>query len=546
MKITRYFISAVAILASLTACNSDIEQIKYNPANASNGALTASVTDIRLTAASTKQNVLTLNWGKSDFGLDVAVKYTVLMDTHGSDFSDAYTLASSGGTEVTLTGKELNAAVLALQQKKNPNAEVDYSEQAVDICVSSTFSEDVTPLLTNVVAMTVTPYAGKLEYRKIAVPGSHQGWDPTNYSQALYATDTSKPQVYEGYIYLGAGDEFKFADGSWDVNWGSSDGKTLEPGGANIKADQAGCYYIQIDLESLTYKMELANWSLVGDAVGGWDNDIDMEYDKDNNVYRAIYTFDGSGQFKFRANHAWDRNYGLDPDGDEGDLKLGGDNITPLPGEYTVTLSFVDGYPKYTLFAGSDVSKFRVLNVPGSMNGWNAGTEDNILVDMKKDGNYKGWVYASGDDEFKFALGSWDDNWGCSDIEAGVLVPGGDNIKPAEGMYYITANVDDLKATFTKTSWTIIGDAVGGWDNANDVPLTWNADKKVYEATVTMAEGGFKFRANQDWAINLGGAEGNLAQDGANIAVEAGTYYVTLDLQTTKTHLDPTYTITKQ
>jgi len=546
MKITRYFISAVAILASLTACNSDIEQIKYNPANASNGALTASVTDIRLTAASTKQNVLTLNWGKSDFGLDVAVKYTVLMDTHGSDFSDAYTLASSGGTEVTLTGKELNAAVLALQQKKNPNAEVDYSEQAVDICVSSTFSEDVTPLLTNVVAMTVTPYAGKLEYRKIAVPGSHQGWDPTNYSQALYATDTSKPQVYEGYIYLGAGDEFKFADGSWDVNWGSSDGKTLEPGGANIKADQAGCYYIQIDLESLTYKMELANWSLVGDAVGGWDNDIDMEYDKDNNVYRAIYTFDGSGQFKFRANHAWDRNYGLDPDGDEGDLKLGGDNITPLPGEYTVTLSFVDGYPKYTLFAGSDVSKFRVLNVPGSMNGWNAGTEDNILVDMKKDGNYKGWVYASGDDEFKFALGSWDDNWGCSDIEAGVLVPGGDNIKPAEGMYYITANVDDLKATFTKTSWTIIGDAVGGWDNANDVPLTWNADKKVYEATVTMAEGGFKFRANQDWAINLGGAEGNLAQDGANIAVEAGTYYITLDIQTTKKHIDPTYTITKQ
>lgn len=546
MKITRYFISAVAMLASLTACNSDIEQIKYNPANASNGALTASATDIRLTAASTKQNVLTLNWGKSDFGLDVAVKYTVLMDTHGSDFSDAYTLASSGGTEVTLTGKELNAAILALQQKKNPNAEVDYSEQAVDICVSSTFSEDVTPLLTNVVAMTVTPYAGKLEYRKIAVPGSHQGWAPDNYSQALYATDTSKPQVYEGYIYLGAGDEFKFADGSWDVNWGSSDGKTLEPGGANIKADQAGCYYIQIDLEALTYKMELANWSLVGDAVGGWDNDIDMEYDKDNNIYRAIYTFDGSGQFKFRANHAWDRNYGLDPDGDEGDLKLGGDNITPLPGEYTVTLSFVDGYPTYTLFAGSDVSKFRVLNVPGSMNGWNAGTEDNILVDMKKDGNYKGWVYASGDDEFKFALGSWDENWGCSDIEAGVLVPGGDNIKPAEGMYYITANVDDLKATFTKTSWTIIGDAVGGWDNANDVPLTWNADKKVYEATVTMAGGGFKFRANQDWAINLGGAEGNLAQDGANIAVEAGTYYVTLDLQTTKTHLDPTYTITKQ
>ena len=209
-------------------------------------------------------------------------------------------------------------------------------------------------------------------------------------------------------------------------------------------------------------------------------------------------------------------------------------------------MSFVDGYPKYSLFAGGDVSKFKVLNVPGSMNGWKADTEDNILVDMKKTGTYSGWVYASGDDEFKFALGSWDENWGCSDITEGVLVPGGDNIKPETGMYYITVNLDDLKAVFTKTSWTIIGDAVGGWDTANDVELTWNSEKKVYEATVKMSEGGFKFRANQDWAINLGGADGNLAQDGANIAVEAGTYYITLDLQTTKNHLDPTYTITKQ
>ena len=546
MKITRYFIAAATMLMTLTACNSDLEKITYNPADATIGQLTASESDIRLTAATTKQDVLTLTWGEASFGVPVAIVYTVEMDARGGNFENAYTLATVDGTSATFTGKELNAAILAYQKKINPDADPSYDEQAVDIRVSSTFSKDVEPKVSNVVPMNITPYAGKLEYQKMAVPGAHQGWDPTNYTQALYATDSSKPEVYEGYIYLEAGNEFKFADGSWDVNWGSSDGKTLEPGGPNIKAEADGCYYIKIDIEALTYSMEISNWSLVGDAIGGWDKDIDMTYDKDNNLYRAIYTFDGSGQFKFRANHDWARNYGADPDGDEGDLKLGGDNIDPLPGEYTVTLSFVDGYPKYSLFAGGDVSKFKVLNVPGSMNGWKADTEDNILVDMKKTGTYSGWVYASGDDEFKFALGSWDENWGCSDITEGVLVPGGDNIKPAEGMYYITANVEDLKATFTKTSWTIIGDAVGGWDTANDVELTWNSEKKVYEATVKMSEGGFKFRANQDWAINLGGADGNLAQDGANIAVEAGTYYIVLDLQTTKNHLDPTYTITKQ
>ncbi|MBP3248365.1 MAG: SusF/SusE family outer membrane protein [Prevotella sp.] len=546
MKITRYFIAAATMLMALTACNSDLEKVTYNPANATSGQLTASETDIRLTAATTKQDVLTLTWGESNFDIPVAIVYTIEMDARGGNFENAYTLASVAGTSVTFTGKELNNAILAFQKQINPDTDPSYDEQAVDIRVSSTFSKDVEPKVSNTVAMNITPYAGKLEFAKMAVPGAHQGWDPTNYTQALYATDSSKPEVYEGYIYLEAGNEFKFADGSWDVNWGSSDGKTLEPGGPNIKAEADGCYYIKIDIEALTYSMEISNWSLVGDAIGGWDKDIDMTYDKDNNLYRAIYTFDGSGQFKFRANHDWARNYGVDPDGDEGDLKLNGDNITPLPGEYTVTLSFVDGYPKYSLFAGGDVSKFKVLNVPGSMNGWKADTEDNILVDMKKTGTYSGWVYASGDDEFKFALGSWDENWGCSDITEGVLVPGGDNIKPATGMYYITVNLDDLKAVFTKTSWTIIGDAVGGWDTANDVELTWNSEKKVYEATVKMSEGGFKFRANQDWAINLGGADGNLAQDGANIAVEAGTYYITLDLQTTKNHLDPTYTITKQ
>lgn len=546
MKITRYIIAAAAMLTTLTACNSDIEKVTYNPSSASSGQLVASETDIHLTAATTKQEVLDLNWGESDFGIPVAVKYTLEMDKRGGDFTNAYIVASTSGTELSLTGKELNEAVLGLQQKKDPGSLPDYSEQAVDIRISSAFSEEVTPLTTNVVALNVTPYAGKVEYPKIAVPGGHNGWNPGEYTQALYATNISNPNVYEGYIFMEAGNEFKFADGSWDVNWGSSDGKTLEPGGPNIKADEGGCYYIKIDLDALTYEMELSNWSLVGDAIGGWDQDIDMTYDKDNNLYRASYTFDGSGEFKFRANHDWARNYGIDRDGDEGDLKLNGENIKPLPGDYTVTLSFVDGYPKYASFAGGDISKYKTLNVPGSMNDWNAGTEENILVDMEKTGTYKGWVYASGDDEFKFALGSWDDNWGCSDIKEGILVPGGDNIKPETGMYYITANIDDLKATFTKTNWSIIGDAVGGWDTENDVAMTWNAEKKVYETTVKMVAGSFKFRANQDWAINLGGADGQLKQDGDNINVNEGTYYITLDLQTSKEHLDPTYTIEKQ
>ena len=39
-----------------------------------------------------------------------------------------------------------------------------------------------------------------------------------------------------------------------------------------------------------------------------------------------------------------------------------------------------------------------------------------------------------------------------------------------------------------------------------------------------MSDGGLKFRANHDWAINWGGDTEGLTQDGANINVSAGTY----------------------
>ena len=85
MKITRYLIAAAAMLTTLTACDSDLEKVVYNPADATVGSLTADVTDIQLTAASTKKDVLTLSWGKSDFGKPVAVTYTVQMDTRGGE-----------------------------------------------------------------------------------------------------------------------------------------------------------------------------------------------------------------------------------------------------------------------------------------------------------------------------------------------------------------------------------------------------------------------------------------------------------------------------
>ena len=94
--------------------------------------------------------------------------------------------------------------------------------------------------------------------------------------------------------------------------------------------------------------------------------------------------------------------------------------------------------------------------------------------------------------------------------------------------YYIVADVATGALKVTATTWGIIGDAtVGGWNT--DTPLVYNATDATWSVTTNLGAGKFKFRANGDWNINLGGDVSNLAQDGSDIAVEeAGNYTITV------------------
>ena len=201
MKLHKYLFAAVASLMMFTACESDLDGVTYDPnnENVKSGELTASASDIVLTAATNKQTVLELSWSKSDFAIPVAVTYFVQMDYKGEDFSNAYTLASSTSTSVSFLGNELNKAFLALQTQKDPEAELNYDAKDIDLRLISYFTEGGDTLKSNVLSMNITPYAGKLEYKKLSVPGGHQGWDPANYTQALYAIEGGS--VYEGAIH---------------------------------------------------------------------------------------------------------------------------------------------------------------------------------------------------------------------------------------------------------------------------------------------------------------------------------------------------------
>ncbi|MBS2098944.1 SusF/SusE family outer membrane protein [Carboxylicivirga linearis] len=97
---------------------------------------------------------------------------------------------------------------------------------------------------------------------------------------------------------------------------------------------------------------------------------------------------------------------------------------------------------------------------------------------------------------------------------------------------------------FDAEPWTVIGSAVGGWDEANDQYMTYDKDNDVYTINLDMTPGEFKFRApkkgDDAWAYNYGltgdsevieNAEGvELTQDGANVLTLGGNYTITLDV----------------
>lgn len=175
------------------------------------------------------------------------------------------------------------------------------------------------------------------------------------------------------------------------------------------------------------------------------------------------------------------------------------------------------------------------LYVPGSHQGWSPATAP-IVYNRNYDMKYEGYVNFNAGDMFKFtSQPDWKGiNYG--DGGSGNLSTdgGAGNITVAEAGYYkLNADLSGSPYTYTavKTDWGLIGDATaGGWDTST--PMTYNSTTKVWTVTTTLTAGkSFKFRANNAWAINLGGALNNLNYGGDNIAVTAtGTYLITLDL----------------
>ena len=237
--------------------------------------------------------------------------------------------------------------------------------------------------------------------------------------------------------------------------------------------------------------------------------------------------------------------------GAEGSLKRRADLTDD--GSFKVVVDGDAKFIKMTLNMMEYTYKIEKLNfaefiyVPGNHQGW-APDKAPALQSPAFDGVYVGYTYLNGN--FKFTKErNWEAEYNFNDFatkDAIFFNNDGSNINISEeGFYQIKADVASSNLSAVKTTWGIIGPAqAGGWDK--DTDMTWNAADESWTATVELAADEFKFRANDEWAINVGGSLDNLTQDGGNIKVaEAGTYEVKLFL--TRSASDKMYcTLTKK
>lgn len=88
------------------------------------------------------------------------------------------------------------------------------------------------------------------------------------------------------------------------------------------------------------------------------------------------------------------------------------------------------------------------------------------------------------------------------------------------------------------STWGVVGSGYNNWGAFEDGVFYTTGTNGVYVAYVTLVAGEIKFRENNAWDNNFGdtGADGTLDAGGDNIAVTAGTYKITLNLN------DNTYT----
>ncbi|KFF14783.1 hypothetical protein IW15_04950 [Chryseobacterium soli] len=314
-----------------------------------NPVLSADKTSVVLLSTNPTDAAVTFNWVDSDFGVKVQLTNELEFALKGTNFATFKATALTPGVKTySMTVNELNNIVLSLGVS---------SATPTDIEVRLKTSVSTKTHYSNIVPLKVTPFINGpvYTYTDLFLIGDATAgaWDNAAANAKIYPllkTTTANVYTYTGYFAAGGFKIIK-TPGSWDTQYGMGSAGVLSTSGAsgNITVSAAGYYKLTINTSALTYTFTAVpaptttytSISMIGTASSDWNTDVNMDQSTfDPHVWVKKNVVLSSGEFKFRANHAWTTSWGVAQEF-FGTAAVGGGNI-PVTTAFTYNVYFND------------------------------------------------------------------------------------------------------------------------------------------------------------------------------------------------------------
>lgn len=518
-------------LAGLTmaSCTQEHIDVQYIPEN----AVAPTLGTIEGCDLSDGGADIVVEYTKADFGVATGSAHNLYI-SKSEDMADMKKAkASFTDNTITLTQADLNVVALDFAEA---GAEVDmYFAVVANLNTDKGAEVAGTQLKSNIVKATFKSYVADVlpteKFEKVWVIGNYCGWshDKTQFLFDYNSTGTTFAGVVD---FAGADGVSMAADGfkltgvaGWDdtCNWGLEDNTTAEAeaaslqlitggGSQDIKAYAKRFYGFEFDKTTLVLKK---SWGadqigIIG-LNGDWETDIVMAYNPKWTRFYADIEAPADTEMKFRADAAWDLNWGVD-------CAQGGGNIPVAAGNYRVYFNPATGLIEFNASAygktedttqggntepepEGPVTEPDRWGVVGTITEWGKQADlymsevaENLFVRMG--------VTVTDADAFKVRFNNgWDINYGAAgDVEPFAvtvgeeltLVSGGKNLSAPAGTYDIFFNIVDFKiwvmpegeapggvevkdikfyADVTATGWTNCN--IYGWGDLGEYGGTW-------------------------------------------------------------------------
>lgn len=514
----------------LASCEKDGEKLYVSPLEDTD--LIATKNNIVLQPEQSKQVVLSFAWtGQSltvsnpDYSIPNILK-TTFMVSASEDMSSAIETPEISNSKAYTAG-ELNILT------KNLGLEA-YVSHPVYFCVKYSLGDNVSPVLSNVVAVKINPYFIDMRYASLLDK------DQAEMNKTFFSKDENG--VYSGFAGVTGWSNYYLREGDGTI-WGNlgESGKEFFISSAEDAWNMwypgnNGCYYSIVDTKKAIWSaLFIPSLTIEGDI------NAEMTFDRPNN--RWVATFEAKGtpvtvKISGKGNQyntltACDDalagensvNVGFAGNSDNLEFVTDAQEITvpvSATGECSIILDLnaADNFKLYAEEGSSEPDEVKwAIWIGGLVDGFNEGawTYDNFLrIDDEDTKTYVGVQAVNSNWGYKFYTEStWEaDSYGTDaegTADAGKLLADGGNIPaPVAGTYFMTASLSKMEYTLTKIYTVQCAGVNDDWtlrdmEEVEPGVFTISLDFTAPDAW------GFKIILNGDWDYKFyGGFDGTL------------------------------------